>query len=240
MDLSIVIPAYNEEAKIALDVAAAAAFLAGAQLKGEIVVVDDGSSDNTAGAARQVAVPRGVACRVVRYQPNRGKGCAVRTGMLATTGEFAMFADSGLCVPYLRALRGLEMLRSGTCDIAHGSRKLPETHIVKPQNAYRRLCSWAFRRFVFAFVGIPRHLTDTQCGFKMYRGEVARELYGACTTDGFMFDVEVVLRARRKGYAIDEFAVDWTNDRDSRLHPVRVAARVLRELWAIKRALARG
>ena len=157
MDLSIVIPAYNEEAKIALDVAAAAAFLAGAQLKGEIVVVDDGSSDNTAGAARQVAVPRGVACRVVRYQPNRGKGCAVRTGMLATTGEFAMFADSGLCVPYLRALRGLEMLRSGTCDIAHGSRKLPETHIVKPQNAYRRLCSWAFRRFVFAFVG-PRAL----------------------------------------------------------------------------------
>ena len=240
MDRSIVIPAYNEEAKIALDVAAAAALLAGAQLKGEIVVVDDGSSDNTAGAARQVAVPRGVACRVVRYQPNRGKGCAVRTGMLATTGEFAMFADSGLCVPYLRALRGLEMLRSGTCDIAHGSRKLPETHIVKPQNAYRRLCSWAFRRFVFAFVGIPRHLTDTQCGFKMYRGEVARALYGACTTDGFMFDVEVVLRARRKGYAIDEFAVDWTNDRDSRLHPVRVAARVLRELWAIKRALARG
>ncbi|MFW6162597.1 MAG: glycosyltransferase, partial [Planctomycetota bacterium] len=76
MDLSIVIPAYNEEAKIAMDVSAAAAFLAGARLEGEVLVVDDGSADNTAGAARQVVVPRGVHCRVIRYQPNRGKGCA--------------------------------------------------------------------------------------------------------------------------------------------------------------------
>ena len=238
MDLSIVIPAYNEEAKITLDVAAAAAFLAGSQLQGEIVVVDDGSADNTAGAARQVAVPRGVTCRVVRYQPNRGKGCAVRTGMLETAGEFVMFADSGLCVPFLQALRGLEMLRSGACDVAHGSRKLPETLVKRPQNPYRRLCSWGFRAFVFTFMGIPRHLTDTQCGFKMYRGDVARDLYRECKTDGFMFDIEVLLRAQRKGCTIAEFPVEWTNDRDSRLHPLRVTIRVLRELWAIKRAMA--
>jgi dolichyl-phosphate beta-glucosyltransferase len=239
MDLSLVIPAYNEEAKIARDVEAAAAFLVDARLEGEVIVVDDGSADDTAGAARQVAVPRGVRCRVIRCQPNRGKGHAVRTGMLETSGQFAMFADSGLCVPYVQALRGLELLRTGACDVAHGSRKLPETLIRKPQNVYRRLCSRAFRAFVFAFMGVPRHLTDTQCGFKMYRGDVARELYGECTTDGFMFDIEVLLRAVRKGYIIAEFPVEWTNDRDSRLHPLRVAARVLRELWAIKRALAR-
>ncbi|MFW6161406.1 MAG: hypothetical protein ACODAJ_01475, partial [Planctomycetota bacterium] len=166
-------------------------------------------------------------------------GCAVRTGMQETSGEFAMFADSGLCVPYLQALRGLELLRGGQCDIAHGSRRLPETHIKRPQSLYRRLCSRAFRRFVFLFMGIPRHLTDTQCGFKLYRGDVARELYAACRTDGFMFDIEVVLRAKQRGYTIGEFPVDWTSDRDSRLHPVRVAWRVFRDLLIIKRMLAK-
>lgn len=240
MDLSIVIPAYNEHAKVAGDVAAAVKFLSDARLSGEVIVVDDGSSDDTAGAARQVAVPRGVQTRVIRYQPNRGKGFAVRTGMVKTQGEFAMFADSGLCVPFVEALRGLEIIRRGDCDVAHGSRKLPETQIKRPQNAYRRACSWAFKRFVFAFMGIPRHLTDTQCGFKVYRGDVAREIFAECQTDGFMFDIEALLRAHRKGYTIGEFPVEWTNDRDSRLHPLRVAARVLRELWRIKRALARS
>ena len=238
MDLSIVIPAYNESAKIARDIHAAGDFLVEAGLGGEILVVDDGSSDDTAGAARQTPVPRGVKCRVIRYQPNRGKGCAVRTGMVETSGEYAMFADSGLCVPFEEALRGLAMIRDGACDVAHGSRKRPDTVIQRPQNVYRRLCSAAFRRFVFAFMGIPRHLTDTQCGFKVYRGEVAREVFAECKTDGFMFDVEVLLRAVRKGYTVGEFPVEWTNDRDSRLHPLRAARRVLSELWAIKRVLA--
>jgi len=239
MDLSIVIPAYNEAAKIARDVEAAGKFLADACLRGEVLVVDDGSADGTAVAARRAAVPPGVTTRVIRYEHNRGKGYAVRTGMLETTGTFALFADSGLCVPFVEALRGIELIRRGDCDVAHASRKLPETHIERPQNLYRRACSWAFREFVFTFMGIPHHLTDTQCGFKVYRGDVARDLYAACKTDGFMFDVETILRARDKGLTIAEFPVDWTNDRDSRLHPLRVAFRVLRDLWAVKRMMAK-
>jgi dolichyl-phosphate beta-glucosyltransferase len=239
MDFSIVIPAYNEAAKIGTDVEAAAHFLADANMRGEVIVVDDGSSDGTAAAARRVAVPDRVSLEVIRYEPNRGKGYAVRQGMLATTGRFVMFADSGLCVPFIESLRGLELIRSGQCDVAHASRKLPETHIERAQSLYRRACSWAFRTFVFLFMGVPRHLTDTQCGYKIYRGDVARELYAECKSDGFMFDVEVILRADRHGYTIAEFPVDWTNDPDSRLHPLHVAFRVLRELLAVKRMMGK-
>ncbi len=111
MDLSIVIPAFEEGHKIARDVAVAAQFLQAHNLRGEIFVVDDGSTDNTAEVARNVRVPEAVERRVVRYEPHRGKGYAVRTGITQTTGQYVMFADCGLCIPYGNALEGLEMLK---------------------------------------------------------------------------------------------------------------------------------
>jgi len=237
MDLSIVIPAFREGEKVAHDVVAAGTFLVEHGLKGEIIVVDDGSPDNTREAAEQADVPPGVERRVIRYQPNRGKGYAVRTGMSRTRGEYVMFADVGQCVPFEDALRGIEAIRSGKYEIAHGSRKLPQSILVRRQRAYRRALSWLFRKVIGALMGVPRQLTDTQCGFKVYRGDVARELYAACRTDGFMFDIEILLRALRKGYRVTEFPVEGRCDRDSRLHPARGAGHTLKELRQIKRDL---
>jgi dolichyl-phosphate beta-glucosyltransferase len=240
MDLSIVIPAFNEGLKVARDVAAAARFLVSSHLTGEILVVDDGSSDSTAEAAGALPVPPGVERRVIRLEANQGKGAAVRTGMLESRGDYAMFADSGVCVPYENALRGLDLLRSGQCDLAHGSRKMRESVIRIGQPLHRRVMSRLFRWAAHLTVGIPSELTDTQCGFKLYRGPVARELFEACETRGFLFDVEVLLLALARGYRVREFPVEWACDLDSRLRPARTGYHVLAQLLAIKCRLARG
>lgn len=237
MDLSIVIPAFREENKVAHDVEAAGAFLAEHGLTGEIIVVDDGSPDGTAAAAEAATVPDGVERRVIRYTPNRGKGYAIRAGMRETRGDFVMFADVGLCVPFENVRRGIEPIRAGQCEIAHGSRKLPQSVLHRRQRLYRRALSWLFRKVVGLAMGVPGRLTDTQCGFKVYRGDVGRELYAACRTDGFMFDIEVLLRALHKGYRVVEFPVEWRCDWDSRLHPARGAGHTIGELRAIRRTL---
>ncbi|MFC1746791.1 glycosyltransferase [Candidatus Neomarinimicrobiota bacterium] len=234
MDLSIVIPAFNERTKIATDVAAAGEFLQQEGLNGEIIVVDDGSSDDTAGNARNVILPARQTLKVIRYNTNRGKGAAVRTGIIETTGEYIMFVDSGLCIPYDQTKRGLSLLREDRCELAHASRRLPESVIVRPQVWYRRLLSRLFYRTIRLWMRVPRTLTDTQCGFKIYKGEVGRTLYSLCKTDGFMFDIELILLAQRGGFRISEFPVDWTSDPDSRLSLTRTPIRVLRELRSIR------
>jgi dolichyl-phosphate beta-glucosyltransferase len=241
MDLSIVIPAFNESEKIGSDIEAAAVFLRANNLKGEIVVVDDGSTDGTSETARSTepSLAEGTSLRVIRCEAQKGKGCAVRTGMKETQGEYVMFADSGCCVPYGNALLGLEMLKSGDCDIAHGSRKLIKSDVKKAQPRHRRICAKLFRWALKRLLTLPAGLSDTQCGFKVYQGETARQLYGQCFSDGFMFDIEVILRAQRGGYRIKEFPVEWVCDVDSRLSVVRTGLPVLRELITIKRRLAK-
>jgi len=240
MDLSVVIPAFEESRKIARDVAAAAAFLQANHLTSEVIVVDDGSRDKTAEAARAVRMPSAVKLNVIRYEQHRGKGFAVRTGMNATGGKYAMFADCGLCIPYGNALLGLEMLEGGECDIAHGSRRHIASDILRAQPWHRRVLSRTFKSSVRMLLRVPRELTDTQCGFKMYRGDVARELYGQCITDGFMFDIEIILRAAKNGYRIGEFPVAWACDLDSRLSVTHTPWPMLSELRRIRRAMSDG
>jgi len=214
-DLSIVIPAWNEAGKIGRDVRAATDFLRAQHLRGEIIVVDDGSTDGTAEEAEKPEIPPEVTRRVIRVSRHRGKGFAVRIGICRSLGRFVLFADSGLCIPFETALAGLELLQTGLCDIAHGSRHLPESRIVRPHRLHRRIFSWAFRRVVLPLLGI-HGLTDTQCGFKIYRGGPARMLYARCRSNGFEFDIEVILRALHAGLRICEFPVEWRSDRDSR------------------------
>jgi dolichyl-phosphate beta-glucosyltransferase len=238
MDLSIVIPAYKEAHKIVRDVRAAASFLDRNGFSGEVIVADDGSPDGTAEAANKADVSLGKIERRVLALEHHGKGHAVRQGMIATRGEFVMFADSGVCVPFEDCLAALSLLRDGQYHIANGSRKMRTSVINRSQTLYRRLLSRFFRGVVIRALDLPRDLTDTQCGFKVYRGEVARELYGQCELDGFMFDLEVLIRARQRGYRVVEFPVHWTCDPDSRLKPSRILGASLGELLSLRRILA--
>ena len=232
--LSIVIPTYEEERKIARDVREAAAFLASRALPGEIIVADDGSSDGTVRAARDVTPPEGIHYAVIPAATHRGKGAAVRSGILASREQYVMFADSGMTVPYDNALKGLRLLQEGSCDLAHGSRELPGSVIVRDKDPDRKILSTLFRKITFHWLHIPGELTDTQCGFKLYRGDVARRLYASCETDGFLFDIEIILRALNEGLRIREFPIEWSCDRDSRLGLRRNAGEILRDLIRLK------
>jgi len=237
MDISIVIPAFEESAKIGRDIEAASAFLQTNNLKGEILVVDDGSRDATAQAAQSFQVSDDTEVKVLRLDRHRGKGFAVRTGIGQTRGRYVMFADSGCCIPFQDILRGLDMLKSGACDIAHGSRKLQQSEIKRPQSLYRRLCSQIFRLAMICIMKIPSNITDSQCGFKVYRGDIARLLYEQCIADGFLFDVEIIVRAKKQGLRVKEFPIEWACDRDSRLHPARNLWGILSELINIRRTI---
>lgn len=237
ISLSIIIPAFEEEEKISRDVQAAAEFLFSHSIAGEIIVVDDGSSDHTALRAEKAPRTPGVQCTVIRSNAHRGKGSAIRSGILASQGKYVMFADSGLTIPYDNALRGLHILQEGEAELAHGSRELPSSIIRKDRDWDRNIISRGFHSVVVTWMHIPRSLTDTQCGFKLYRGDIARQLYAECTTEGFMFDIEIILLALRHGYRIAEFPVEWTCDRDSRLGIRRNSKDVLRELVLIRRKL---
>lgn len=238
MDVSIVIPAFKEAHKIEADVVAADAFLRKRGDGGEIILVDDGSPDGTADAARSLQT-RFAALQVVSYTPNRGKGYAIAQGIARARCDIVMFADSGMCVPYDIAALGMTMLELDMCDIAHGSRRMRGS-VLRAQPLYRRLGSRAYKLVVHGFMGIPLYISDTQCGFKVYRREVAQELFSQLETDGFMFDVEIIMRALRRGYRILEFPVLWSNDADTRYHPIKGTIRNFRELARIRWSLLRS
>lgn len=237
MQLSIVIPALNEAKKIRFDVEVSSTFIHNSGFHGEVIVVDDGSTDGTAEEAQKADTPASVELSVIRLEKNSGKGFAVKTGIEKTRGDVVLFADSGTCVPYTNAQEYIKRIRSGQLDIAIASRRLKETRILRNRSLKRRLLSWLFRQAATAITGIPRRFTDSQCGFKLYKGEVARELFGECQTKGFMFELEILLRALQKGYRIEEFPVEWSCDLDSRLRPASDAFRVLKELFRVRSIL---
>jgi dolichyl-phosphate beta-glucosyltransferase len=238
MNLSIIIPAYDEARKIARDISAAADFLLAHSKGGEVIVSDDGSQDNTVTVARETRVPAGIGLHVLRSAGHKGKGHALRSGIASSNGTYVMFADSGLTTPFENALRGLALISSGQCELAHGSRKLADSVIRIPQKRDRKISSALFRSVLRFALPVPGELTDTQCGFKVYRGDIARLLAGECIADGFMFDVEMILRAKKHGYRILEFPIEWSCDRDSRLTFRHSAVPIFREIFAVRRALA--
>jgi len=144
----------------------------------------------------------------------------------------AVNQDIGINTEYVST--GLELIKSGDCDIAHGSRRMKNSVIVVYKPWYRRLIPKLFRWLFIRLLGIPSSLTDTQCGFKIYRGDVARTLYKQSVLDGFLFDIEIIIRALKQGYRIREFPVEWKADLDSRLSVVRNSPGVLKEIFALR------
>jgi len=238
VELSIVIPAFNEASKIRGDMERAAGFLLAQGLSGEIIVADDGSTDDTAGRAEQTHVPESVTVRVLTL-PHRGKGHAVRAGVLASCGQEVLCVDSGGCTPLANAIQAIKWIQAGSCQIAIGSRKLAASCIVQRQAIHRRACSAIFRRAVVWSFPALRGLSDTQCGFKVYAGDVARALFAESAIDGFLFDVEVLARAIQKGYTVREFPIEWTCDLDSRLSTSKALMPVVSDLIRIRRLLGR-
>ena len=235
MDLSIIIPAYNEVDKIVADIQSASEFLAVENLPGQIIVVDDGSIDNTAQTAQKSETQAEL--KVISLPAHHGKGHAVKQGVLQTTADYVMFIDSGNCVPLECANAGLDLLRTNQCDLAHGTRYSAASKIQTAQPLTRRILGFLFRKFTTILLKLPQELTDTQCGFKIYKGPIARELYNECFTEGFMFDLEIILRARRKNYRIKEFPLTWSCDPDSRLKPARKLTEIISELIKIRRKI---
>ncbi len=229
--LSVVIPAYNEEARLPPHLGAVLAYLRANYPAFELLVVDDGSRDGTV-AAVTAALAGEARARVVAYTPNRGKGYAIRTGVLATRGAQVVFLDADLSTPIDEIPRALEQLRQA--EIVIGSRDLPTSDVRVPQPLFRRVASDLFKWVRYLMVGLWR-ISDTQCGFKAYRGPVARQLFALAQIDRFMFDVEILYLAERAGLRIIEMPVRWDDSPGSKVRLGEGLQNTLRDLWRIRR-----
>ena len=206
-ELSIVIPAFNEALRLPATLDAIHRYLAERRLDAEVLVVDDGSRDDTAEVVRRRA-QGWPALRLVSGDRNRGKGAAVRLGMTAASGRFRIFTDADLSVPIDDLERILSPLRNGTA-VAIASRALPDSDVQRHQPFIREMMGKVFNRVVRVFVLGGIH--DTQCGFKGFTAEAAERVFPPLQTDGFGFDVEVLYRARVAGCAIVEVPTRWVN-----------------------------
>jgi len=223
VDLSLVIPAYDEEERIGGTLVACSAYLDERRLQHEILVVDDGSRDGTAAAVRDEAARR-PAVRLIQLPQNRGKGAAVREGILAATGRRILFCDADLATP-IEELGKLEAALDAGAAIAIGSRAVQGADVRVHQSPPREVMGRTFNVLVRMLV--MGGIKDTQCGFKLFRGEVAHELFAGSRIDGFAFDVDILLRARRAGHRIAEVPIVWRHVEQSKVSPVRDALRML-------------
>lgn len=228
--LSIVVPAYNEARSIGRTLADMRRHLDGVPYSYEIIVSadgDDGTREAVAGLAAED--PR---LSVIGSPGRGGKGRGVRHGVAAARGEVVGFADADNKTPIEEIDRLLPHLQQGY-DVVIGSRGLSTSRIEVPQRWYRRIGSRGFGMLMHLVMDLP-HVRDTQCGFKFFRGPVARDLFARQRIDGYMFDIEILHLAARAGYRVMEVGVRWQDDGDSRLDLVAGNARNLADLLRIR------
>mgnify|MGYP001035274493 FL=1 len=230
--LTVVVPAYGAEARIAATLETVAAYLEAKPFASEIVVVDDGSPDRTAEAARAVLAGRVVPSRVLARGFNLGKGASVREGVLAASGEIVLFTDDDLSTPIGECDRLLAAIEAGA-DAAVGSRALAASEILVRQPRPREWMGKAFNLLVRLLV--LRGYPDTQCGFKAFKRETAREVFSRLRAAGFAFDVEVLALCRDLGFRVAQVPVSWKDARPSRLRLFGGSWGMLRELLQIRR-----
>ncbi len=227
--LSIIVPAYNEQRRIRQTLLAIDRYCSERGFTRQIIVVDDGSTDGTAqlvehltGEIRDLSV--------IRYQPNRGKGFAVKSGVAASRGEYILFTDADNSTPIEEFDKLHRMLKDHPVVI--GSRYIAESRIVVTQPALRVLIGRAGNRIIQFF--LLDGITDTQCGFKAFRHEAAGQIFGRMKVMRFGFDIEILSIARLLNLTIKEVPVSWYNSPESRIRPIKDAIRTFAELVYIK------
>jgi dolichyl-phosphate beta-glucosyltransferase len=211
--LSVVIPAYNEQSRLPATLAAVHGYLAQRAITFEILVVDDGSHDDTAEVVQSFANDHNNV-RLLSYQPNQGKGHAIRTGILSAKGDLMLIDDADGSSP-IEEIERLERAITGGADIAIGSRAKPDTTREVKALAYRKFIGNTFNMIVQLL--LPG-IYDTQCGFKLFKADVARDIFAASAINGYGFDVEVLHIAKVRGYEIAEIGINWHNVEGSKVN----------------------
>ncbi len=228
--LSVVVPAYNEEDRLPRSLLRLHEYYEAQDYTYEVTVVSDGSTDRTSEIVRDFAAqhPR---FGLLEYRSNRGKGYAVRTGMLKAEGELVLFCDADLATPQEETEKLLAHIRDGA-DVAIGSRPLRESKLEKHQPMYREMFGRAANKAI-QLLAVPG-IRDTQCGFKIFKHDVAQDVFKRCKIDGFSFDVESLMIARDLGYRIDEVPIRWADQAGSKVVLSRDAPRGFRDLIKLR------
>lgn len=231
INLSVVVPAYNEEARgLRENILVMLNFLEAKPYSWELIVVDDGSQDGTAAAVEAAAAEAGVDVTLLSNSSNRGKGYAVKRGVLAAKGRNIFFTDADLSTPIDEIDNLLPWLES--FDIVIGSRALADSEIVVGQSVYRVLLGRVFR--LLTRIIVISGIKDTMCGFKGYRREVARHIFGRQRLAAFGFDVETLYLAKKFGYSVAQRPITWRDIAGSRVNPIREGLTALCDLVTIR------
>jgi dolichyl-phosphate beta-glucosyltransferase len=232
-ELSIIIPAYNEENRLGRTLQRICEYFAGSGIQQhdlEIIIVNDGSTDRTADLAREfmLKMPN---LRLISNERNRGKGYSVRHGMLEARGRIALFTDADLSAPIEESRKLLAALEAGN-QVAIGSRAVNRNLIDVHQSLFREQAGIIFNALVKLFTGLP--FEDTQCGFKAFLREPSRTVFEKQRTEGFGFDPEILFLARHQGLRIAEVPVRWSHDSATRVHVLRDSLRMFGDLIFIR------
>ena len=233
---SIVIPAYNESARIVASLDHIIAFADQRQWPLEIIVINDGSRDNTADVVRNYS-RKNPCVRLMENPGNRGKGYTVRSGILNAEGDVILFTDADLSSPIEEAPKLFEAIRQGA-DLAIGSRWLQVELQHKRQPLYRQVFGRIFNLLLRLTLGLP--YKDTQCGFKAFPRTVGEAIFSRQMIDRWGFDPEILFLARKMGYKITEVPVEWAHDNRSKINPVTDGFRMFLEMLWIRWASATG
>lgn len=231
MHLSIIIPAYNEESRIGDSLLKLHSFLLTKNYDYEIILVDDGSNDNTIAEAGKSALAKEGRLKIIRNGRNKGKGFSVRNGIMNSRGRYILFSDADLSTPIEEADNLFYYIKQGY-DIVIGSRAVKGSNVKIHQVWYREIMGKTFNLFVKS--SLIKEFNDTQCGFKLFKGDIARGIAVLMKIDGFCFDVEMLYLANLKGYRIKEAPVTWYNSPKSKVRPFIDSFKMLTELIFIK------
>jgi dolichyl-phosphate beta-glucosyltransferase len=232
--ISIIIAAYDEEKRIQPSLFKIKEYVTEQGVDYEIIVVDDGSTDRTSKVVTYLTkgIPH---LKFIRYEKNRGKGYALRTGVLASKGEAVLLTDADLSTPIEELSVLLPLISDKKCDIAIGSRALALSKIIKKQPWWRQSMGKLFNKIVKIL--IVNDFDDTQCGFKLFSGNIARDLFKEARINRFAYDVEILALAKKKGYRIIEVPIKWINSPESKVNPIQDSFNMIVDLLRIRLAV---